>query len=1362
MKHVLAKIFRWIWHFFAGLVIVLAVGSAVGRQLVFHVSNYRADVEHYLSQRLHLTVSIGELIGSWTHFSPSLIADEVLILDPKSKRVLLEAQHIEITFDALASVRALAPRLAINLDGLQADLVEAETSSWRISGWPSTDPSFLSNPSLPSATQSGAGNLPNSAVPTDPEDAKAALAPLLILLGQPVINVRESRVHLIGKSALITLYVPNLKLENIGEKHQLLGHVRATKDGLPLELTIASRFWGSTLDPKQTRAQLYLKLSPTDLTQWLNKKEWHGLALEQFVAGGELWASWRKGRFGEVVSKLAVNNAQLRDSKGAELPPVSALSAELKWQYDAEKSWNLAIQNLTIDAAGKKIEKAHLDWKTSWDSAAQTRIMDGQLSQFDTGVLTPYLTAIDLLNEAQRDKISHTAPEISLKKIQLHWEQKQDAAPEWQLNSNFESLQSVPFEKIPGISGLSGFVSFNQSKGVVDFTSDKAILDYPSTFRQPITAAAAGQLRWHREADGVYLESGTLRAHNDHVHGAVQLSVFIPADGTPELQLHASLYEGNGEFAPLYLPAVAMKASLVDWLDRAIKSGHLLQGDIIYNGPLKVDPEKIDARTLQLRFQVDNAKLEYLPEWPAVEQGVTDVMVTNRSVDVEIFDGNILGAKISAPATVRVPKFTLDAIPHLKVEGMLTGDTQAGLLFLKQSPIQKKIGDWINDAQGEGPIQVKLNIDVPLAKSQLETHIGVDVALEKSALSLKSIGLNINNVNGMVNFNSSKGLTAKKVTGKVFDEAATASISTQKTKSGEVQTKIGIVGQVAMYKLAEWNKLSILKPLQGTTSYNAELSFQHGEEDGVSNNRLRIWSQLKGVKVNLPAPLYKEEDETSDFYTEISLGGDTRQINVQYAGKLTAALELNKAGLSRGQIVYGQGRANFGSNDGLDIFVNVPELDMVEWKDALAGFSQAKANSTATSVPNNSNQSSAAKESVDSGIVNKIHQISLHATRFEGFGQTLKDIRFVAERKQDTWQLDVQNDRIEGTAKLPDTLLGAQKLNEVQEPIDIHIYKIKFPQPEKKPEDLTQEPDTTEVVYVPEPAENDPLYRIDPRELPGVNLQVDELWQGDVNQGSWTINAYPTPGGLALSKVDVSIWGMHIAGEGAWKKAENSHSTEFDGSVETNDVAKVISNLDSTPTLECNDARINATLNWQGSPAWFSLKRASGDLAVKIKKGRLVNATAGASAARVLGILNFETLGRRLQLDFSDLYKSGVAFDSISGKFKIDQGVMKTSDLAMRGPSTQFEIDGDINVRNKRVNLGIAATVPVSRNLVLPLAATGGLPLAATAYLIEKTLGSTLDKLTTLHYNVTGHWNNPQVQRRNIILPNAPAPTSKN
>jgi len=1325
----------WSWHALAALIILLALASVVGRQVVFHAEEYRGDVERYLSERFHLTVSIGQLTGRWTGLSPSINAESVLILDPKSQRVLLEAGHIQVTLDALASMRALAPRLAIGVDGVKVDLVEAESSRWRISGWPSA--THGSAPALAQATA------------TDPDDARKALEPLQLLLEQPVIHVRESRVHLLGKDRLITLYIPSLKLENSGERHVLAGHVRASREDAPLEFSVAARFWGNSFDLKRTRAQVYLKLAPADLTKWLTETQWRGLKLEQMTAGGEIWAAWRQGRFGELISRAAVSGVQLRDAGDTPLPIINELSAEMKWQYDAEKSWNLAIQKLTLDSAGKHISDARLDWKTSWDHGSQSRRMDAQLSGFQLGILVPYLAALDLLNDAQREKLAQTAPDATLKQAQLHWRSGQTQTPEWTLSGYLEDFNSHAFEKLPGVKGVSGFFSLDKNQGLLELSGRHVLLDYPSAFRQPISAAVSGPLRWQRDADGFRLESGVLRAENEHVHGAVQLNLQIPTQGEPELALHASLYNGKGEFTPLYIPAVIMRPSLVDWLDRAIQGGHLLQGDIMYNGPLKVDPMKLDARTLQLRFQVENAKLEYLPEWPAVEQGVADVLITNREVDVTVLDGHVLGARIQSPASVTVPKFDHEAVPHLKVQGQLNGEVESGLAFLQQSPLQKTLGTWIHSAKGKGNIQVKLDIDALLAKKPGSLKLGVDVQVDQSELRLESANLTIQDVNGLARYDSNKGLSAKKITGRLFDDNAVGTISTQKLKNGDIQTIIGVVGMASIAKVAEWNPMAVLKPLQGRASYNAELNFRRGEEDGVSNNRLRIWSPLKGVAVKLPPPLFKAADDASTLYTDISLGGDIRQVQVEYAGKLTAALELDKDQIVRGQVVYGPGRANFGANTGLDIFIRIPEFDLTVWKNALSEFSENKTSGTA---------SGGAKAASSGGVVSQIHQISLQTSSFKGFGQTLQDLNLMAEHKQDSWQLDVQSERLEGSAKFPDALLGAEKLSSVAQPIDIHIDKIKFPEPEKKP--VEPEDEREEVVYVPEPKENDPLYRVDPRELPGVNLQIDELWQGTVNQGRWNISAYPTPGGLALSKVDVSIWGMQIEGEGSWKRADDQHTTEFDGTVSTKDVAKVISNLDSTPTLESNDGRIKAALSWEGSPAWFSLQRTSGELNVRIRKGRFVKAPATATAARVMGILNLETLGRRLQLDFSDLYKSGVAFDSISGKFAVHEGVMKTDNLGIRGPSTQFDVKGDVNVRNKRVHLTIAATVPLSRNLILPAAATGGLPLAATAYLIEKTLGSTLDKLATLHYDVSGHWNNPEVQRRNIILPNNLPPAS--
>ncbi|GIR93332.1 MAG: hypothetical protein CM15mP93_15190 [Thiotrichaceae bacterium] len=46
----------------------------------------------------------------------------------------------------------------------------------------------------------------------------------------------------------------------------------------------------------------------------------------------------------------------------------------------------------------------------------------------------------------------------------------------------------------------------------------------------------------------------------------------------------------------------------------------------------------------------------------------------------------------------------------------------------------------------------------------------------------------------------------------------------------------------------------------------------------------------------------------------------------------------------------------------------------------------------------------------------------------------------------------------------------------------------------------------------------------------------------------------------------------------------------------------------------------------------------------------------GSRATRLLGLLNFDLLTKRLSLDFDDVTKNGFYFDNITGDFRIDNG----------------------------------------------------------------------------------------------------------
>ena len=60
---------------------------------------------------------------------------------------------------------------------------------------------------------------------------------------------------------------------------------------------------------------------------------------------------------------------------------------------------------------------------------------------------------------------------------------------------------------------------------------------------------------------------------------------------------------------------------------------------------------------------------------------------------------------------------------------------------------------------------------------------------------------------------------------------------------------------------------------------------------------------------------------------------------------------------------------------------------------------------------------------------------------------------------------------------------------------------------------------------------------------------------------------------------------------------------------------------------------------------------AEGSVIFDIDRGRFIQIDAAGAPMRVLGLLNFSALARRLRFDFSDVYKRGLVFDEIEGGF---------------------------------------------------------------------------------------------------------------
>ena len=148
-----------------------------------------------------------------------------------------------------------------------------------------------------------------------------------------------------------------------------------------------------------------------------------------------------------------------------------------------------------------------------------------------------------------------------------------------------------------------------------------------------------------------------------------------------------------------------------------------------------------------------------------------------------------------------------------------------------------------------------------------------------------------------------------------------------------------------------------------------------------------------------------------------------------------------------------------------------------------------------------------------------------------------------------------------------------------------------------------------------------------------------------------------------------------------------------------------------------------------------------------LKDGRISDAGDAANLLRVFGVLNFNTLGRRLKLYFSDLYKEGVAFDRLEGEYTLSQGVATTvKPLIMKGPSADLTATGQLDFVRQTVDKDIEVVLPLTSNVPFAAVLLGAPQVAGAVFIIDKLIGDKLEKVTTLRYHASGDWVNPQIE----------------
>ena len=1129
----LRRLLSILWYLCATLVVLVAVGFSLARLALPMLDSRANQLEILVKDVVGQDVQIGRLEVAWLGLGPELRVYDFAVNDQETSQALLTAREMRIDFSLLDSLWAWRPvpsRLV--LLGSEVSVYRDATGHWAVQGIRLRSPQKN---------------------------------PWLIVFGQPHVELRDIRVQWHDAQEQIPDLILNavdLRMRNRGNRHQIEMDMQ-----LPAEF--GSRFQlvadlvGVTDQPEAWKGQLYLALENAPLAHWLAQRLPAGWQLSGEL-NGALWLSLQAGQIQHAQGKLEVNTLQI--SNGA--PSVESLFAakrvtsRLDWRHvaPAQRDSDQGISGWTLNLDQLQIQQSEGDWPetgltlavaTPSDSSADT----GQQMQIAVDYLRietvlPLLTRLLVLSDEQRALLQQLRPEGELRKLQLAFNRRDGHLSDFMYQTRFSELHNTAVEKLPGMSALSGKLAGNPQRGVLELDSHEAHVVFPKLFREPLQLdTLTGRVDWQRQTDRLRIETANLNVANADISTRSRLRLDIPSDGgKPLLDLQSTFAEGRVQSTYKYLPVGIMPAHTVEWLDRALVSGRVSSGGVLYQGRLGDFPFDHATGRMEVRATVKDVVLDYKEGWHRIDGLEAELAFINRGMQIHGVAGKMLGSDIK-DVDVRI-----DDLAHaqLTINGDVTGTLADMLRYVQESPLVSGSAQTLGALQASGDAQLKLGLVIPLAEHK-PVEVDGRLQLTENGLALPEWDIALEKLHGEVHFTQQQ-VDAKDLRGNLLGVPVKITVDDAKS-AGRSMTRVRAAGRLPL--LERMGKLGggITEHFTGSSDWLATLYIPLHSNDAPSHIELR--SDLRGIGIDLPQPFGKPAEMARDLNLRAEIKTQALgPLQLQY-GENSAAFELERRDtglvLSRGAVKFGATDAQLPKAAGVQVSGSLPVFVWNEWRTLLSG-------------------------GVATGNLN---QLDVNLDESAAFGRRFQQLQIKAQHSKDGWEAQVEGPDMQGSLEIPSAKTA---------PLRLRLAHLTIP------------PQDTEV----------PQSAFNPGDLPAMDMEVQKLQLRDLDLGKVTMTTHPINTGIAVDKLQVNTDWMKFIATGEWTQQSGQDASRFRIEVQGGDLGKMLAAFGYAGSIEGGDTQGEIDANWPGTPTDFTLAKLEGSLDARITEGRLLNVEAGA------------------------------------------------------------------------------------------------------------------------------------------------------
>jgi uncharacterized protein YhdP len=1088
------------------------------------VPQHRAALENLIRHETGLEMRFAELSLRWGWHGPEAVFHGVELGEPGGE-VLLRAPRLSVGLDTWRMVRSGQLEAGrITLQGADIDLSTDSHGLPAPRRAPSARPGVLSSGArILSRWRGGQIDIQGGTL-------RAALAPTS---SPATFSIRYAQLRRMSAqwSADAQLLLP----ESLGASAHLVLQMR-----------------GDPATPARSSGTLSVN------GQRLELAGWHTLVADAALARAlprqgtgnlELQVSFADGEITRASGRVhAESLSWSTPSAGAAALALQRLTGD--WQLVRRGAeWRLSVSKLELASPSPFTAARTVPATLSLDVAVDGSYARGNARHAPVEALTALARLLSPQLPLGALALGGEAPALS-----FDWSRRRPAGARFVLAADLADLSVASPAGEVVLDGLRGHVSGADGSLVADLQSQAARLevaqDEPYALDQlDVTAhltASAAQGSWHLRTDALEIRRAgtTLMAHG---------SLGVDSPGAPQT-IHARLSLREADVATV---AQLLGARVLATLGAPaqLRAGRIESADVQWQGPLVAAPPWRAATSqfagaLQLRDGVLAADGDR-PQASAIDARIT-------------WRGSRVRASIDHAQGEAFELHTASADWDAETEhdwhfgGRLSGSAQQALGWLRTHPLAAAWVPGVAEVDLRGDTLVDLDVTSPAQSigPAAEPRVRVTALLDGGELRPVAGLPPIEALRGTLAFAAGR-LQQSTLTGQWLGGPVSLAVGERRERGATALTIYGrgAVGARQAVLAAGGNADQV--PLGGNAEWSAQLSFLPGVDSTPARWQLRADSSLVGLASQLPEPFAKAAGAALPLHLELQASGDTGQLHVSLAERLTAIAALERSGdtwrIERGAVRLATGTPALPVQPVMLLDGRVSRLDLVA---GLALLRQAAADAALPAL-----------------------QAHLTAAQLLAGPRIFPEVSVTAETRRGAGVLQLRAAAISGSASWPAVI-------DTEHPAVVHLARYSLAQPA----DVALGAGLAAVL------------------APSAQLFVDDLqWQGrSLGEFGASLGAH----GNVLEARDLYVSGPSGETHGGARCQRAACSATF--SLDSDDAAGTLAAFGLRPDVSASHATLEGEFHWSSESA-APLATLGGHLHMQLDDGSTAPATAAAA-----------------------------------------------------------------------------------------------------------------------------------------------------